>query len=457
MNRRIFGIETEYGITAAATDTTAARVEAEQAAELLFQPVVEANGSTNAFLTNGARLYLDIGAHPEYATAECDSVRDLLLNERAGDVILRDLARTANEKLRSAGISSRIHLIKNNLDSQGNSYGCHENYLVRRRADFTERIAWLIPFFTTRQILVGAGHIRQSQQGVTYELSQRADQVWDAISNASTRSRPMINTRDEPHADVDQYRRMHVIVGDTNMLETTSVLKITATEALINVIESGVRLAPLVLSNAPHALRTISRDITGKAPVEISGGPAMSALDIQSQIHDFVMTHYEREGWLADLDPLRSYGLDLWIRALDALRSGNIDTLASELDWVAKKALLDRYCERLHTDLGDVRMARLALAWHDITDAGLLTKFEDTGQVRTLLKRSDVVEATTRPPQTTRAALRGRFIEEAQRQRRDFTADWATLRLADAGQTVSLKDPFAHIDARVDALIEEMK
>ncbi|MDP9799974.1 proteasome accessory factor A [Arcanobacterium wilhelmae] len=456
MNRRIIGIETEYGITAAALNSSAAPVEAEQAAELLFQPVVETNGSTNAFLTNGARLYLDIGAHPEYATAECDSVRDLLLNERAGDLMLRDLARTANAKLEQAGVPSRIHLMKNNLDSAGNSFGCHENYLVRRRPDFTERVAWLIPFFTTRQILVGSGHIRRSEAGTSYELSQRADQVWDSISNASTRSRPMINTRDEPHADVDQYRRMHVIVGDTNMLEPTMVLKVAATEALLNVVESGVRLPRLELVDPPAALRTISRDLTGTAPVPVTDGTAMSALDIQTQVHDFVLGHYEKEGWLTGLDPIRAYGLDLWTRGLDALRAGTIDTLANELDWVAKKRLLERYCDRLGTDLSDVRIARLALAWHDITDAGLLSKLEDAGAVSTLVPRSDVESAQTLAPQTTRAALRGRFIEEALRRRRGFTADWTTLRLADAGQTVALKDPFASVDPRVDELIGEM-
>lgn len=458
--KRVIGIETEYGITCASTTGDVPPIEPEEAAQRLFQRVLEMSKSTNTFLPNGARLYLDVGAHPEYASAECDQIDDLLANDRAGDELYAQMAASANEKLAKQGIPGRIHLFKNNVDSEGNSFGCHENYLVRRRRDFRARIDSLIPFFVTRQILVGAGHLRKDADGsVSYEISQRAEQMWDAVSSASTRSRPMINTRDEPHGDAELYRRMHVIVGDSNMSEPTTALKVGTTEALLNVIEDGVWMPNFALADPTHAIRQVSLDLTGKAEVALASGETTTALDIQRRVFDLVHGHYEKTGWLADLDPTRRYVFDLWERTLTALETGATDAVATEIDWIAKKRLLERYVDRLGTDWSDPRIARLDLAWHDITDKGLRANLEATGGLRTVLAPEAIQRATGIPPQTTRAKLRGDFVAAAMDHRRDYMVDWMNLRLLTDGgaNSLILKDPFVAADARVDALIEQME
>ncbi len=187
--QRVMGIETEYGLMCASTEGGTPPLDPEETAAELFRAVLESGLSTNAFLANGARLYLDVGAHPEYATAECRSVADLVAHDRAGELLFAGMAAEANERLAARGVPGRIHLFKNNLDAAGNSYGCHENYLVRRRPDYRARISTMLPFFVTRQIVAGAGCLRRGEDGVTrFAFSQRADQMWDAISSASTRS-----------------------------------------------------------------------------------------------------------------------------------------------------------------------------------------------------------------------------------------------------------------------------
>lgn len=458
MNRRVIGIETEYGLTCASTSGGQPPMEAEDAAQYLFHDVVAHTRSTNTFLPNGARLYLDIGAHPEYATAECDELTDLLANDRAGDILYAQMAQSATKSINDAGIDGRLHLFKNNVDSAGNSFGCHENYLVRRRRDFRARIDSLVPFFVSRQILVGAGHLRRQSDGVVYEISQRADQMWDAVSSASTRSRPMINTRDEPHGDAELYRRMHVIVGDSNMSEPTTLLKVGSTEAILNVIEDGARLPNFELAEPMAAIRAVSQDLSAGAPMTRAAGGTITAIELQRAVHDFVVNYYDKHGWFADLDPVRTYMFDLWERTLSALESGNLDAVGTEIDWIAKRALLERYCERLGVGLDDPRIARLDLAWHDITDAGLRSKLEASGGLRIVIDRALPEQAVGIPPQTTRAKLRGDFVATAQELRRDYMADWSNLRLlSDAGATtVTLKDPFASTDERVDELLEEM-
>ena len=219
--RRIYGIETEYGITCASAAGGAPPLDADHAARLLFDPVIARSRTSNVFTRGGARLYLDVGSHPEYATAECDRLTDLLAQDRAGEITMADLAARANADLAARGVPGRIHLLKNNTDSAGTGFGCHENYLVRRRADFWNAARTRVAHLVTRQILVGAGHVLPGADGAParYVFSQRADQMEDAVSSATTRSRPIINTRDEPHADASRYRRMHVIVGDSNIAQ----------------------------------------------------------------------------------------------------------------------------------------------------------------------------------------------------------------------------------------------
>ena len=235
MDRRIYGIENEYGVTC--TLRGQRRLSPDEVARYLFRRVVSWGRSSNVFLENGSRLYLDVGSHPEYATPECDSLSDLIAHDKAGERILEGLVESAEERLTEEGIRGDIYLFKNNTDSAGNSYGCHENYLVGRQDDFQRTIDTLIPFFVSRQIFAGAGNVLHTARGTVYSISQRAEHIWEGSSSATTRSRPIINTRDEPHADAERYRRLHVIAGDSNMSEYVSYAKVGTTAALLQMLE----------------------------------------------------------------------------------------------------------------------------------------------------------------------------------------------------------------------------
>src|SRR6186713_1190173 len=235
MERRIFGIENEYGVTC--TVRGQRRLSPDEVARYLFRKVVSWGRSSNVFLRNGARLYLDVGSHPEYATPECDSIKELVAHDKAGERILEHLLSAAEMRLHEEGISGEVYLFKNNTDSAGNSYGCHENYLVGRHGEFGRLADILIPFLVTRQLICGAGKVLQTPRGAVYCLSQRAEHIWEGVSSATTRSRPIINTRDEPHADAERYRRLHVIVGDSNMSEYSTFVKVGAAAVMLRMLE----------------------------------------------------------------------------------------------------------------------------------------------------------------------------------------------------------------------------
>ncbi len=457
--RRVMGVETEYGLTTATITGQPSTLTPEDAAQRLFRRVVEWGRSTNTFLTNGSRLYLDVGAHPEYASAECDSIVDLVAMDKAGDRIFQSMADEANEGLIAEGMPERIHLIKNNVDTSGNSYGCHENYLIRRRRDFRARVDSLVPFFISRQVLTGAGHIRNQPMGASFEISQRADQMWDAISSASTRSRPIVNTRDEPHGDIEKYRRMHVIVGDTNMSDVSTALKFATTEMLLVLLDDGVVLPKLKLVDPMRAIRDISHDIDLRESVELEDGRRLTALQIQREYAQAAHSHYESRGYMAEMDPTRRRLAALWLSAIDDLEAGDLDKLDTTLDWVVKRKLLDRYRTKSGVGWDDPRLRRLELAYHDISPtSGLYRTMTSQGLLDSLVTDEQIDHAVASPPATTRAALRGRFVKAASEARRDFMVDWMNLRLveADGARSVILKDPFAAVDERVDALLEHV-
>lgn len=453
MDRRIFGLETEYGVTCAVPSGRG--LSADEVARYLFRKVVAWGRSSNVFLRNGSRLYLDVGSHPEYATAECDDVPQLIAHDRAGERILEGLVADAQQRLEHEGVPGTIHLFKNNTDSAGNSYGCHENYLVRRQGDFTRLADVLVPFLITRQVLTGAGKVLPTPKGATYCLSQRADHIWESVSSATTRSRPIINTRDEPHADAERYRRLHVIVGDSSMSETTTLLKVGATDLVLRLVEAGIPLRDLSLENPMRAIRDISHDPTGTAPVALANGRTASALDIQEEYLGWVQGYVARD---LDLTPATKQVLDLWERGLRAVRTGRQDLVDRELDWVIKLRLIERYRAKHGLSLDDPRVARLDLAYHDISRTeGLYNLLAERGLVERVVTDLEVFEATAVPPQTTRAKLRGDFVRRAQEARRDYTVDWVHLKLNDQAQrTVLVKDPFRATDERVDRLMESM-
>ncbi len=453
MDRRIFGIETEYGVTC--TFKGQRRLSPDEVARYLFRRVVSWGRSSNVFLANGARLYLDVGSHPEYATAECDDFIELLAQDRAGERILEGLGIEAEERLAQEGIHGDVYLFKNNTDSAGNSYGCHENYLIDRNTDFASLAETFIPFLISRQILVGAGKVVQTPRGSTYAVSQRADHIWESISSATTRSRPIINTRDEPHADADLYRRLHVIVGDSNMSDTTNLLKVVSAHLVLSMIESGSVMRDLTLANPIRAIREISHDTTGTRTVKLANGRELSAIQMQTEYFQKVSEFVARRGIV---DPATQQGMELWERSIKAVGSGDLHLIDREIDWVIKLRLLERYMRKNDMTLENARIAQLDLAYHDIRrDRGLFYLLERGGAVDSILTPEQIDTAKDLAPQTTRAKLRGDFITRAQERRRDYTVDWVHLKLNDQGQrTVLLKDPFQHTDERVDRLIASM-
>lgn len=451
MDRRIFGIETEFGVTCAFTGER--RLSSDEVARYLFRKVVSWGRSSNVFLTNGSRLYLDVGSHPEYATAECDDFIDLIAQDKAGELIVHDLAVDAQERMAAEGIDARVYVLKNNVDSRGNSYGCHENYLVNRRGQLSRITDTLIPFLITRQIVTGAGRLHVVGDRATYQVSQRADHIWDGLSSATTRSRPIINTRDEPHADAEHYRRLHVIVGDSTMSQSTTVLKMTMTDLLLKTIEDGTILPDFTLTNPIRAIRDISRDTTGAHKVALTNGRSVSAVQMQTELLEIVTKYAERTGLTKQ--ERYAWALELWARALHAVETEQLHLIDTEIDWVMKWSMLQRYAAKHDLSMNDDRMQQLDLAWHDINpDRGLFNIVERRGGSKRLCTPSQVHTALTEPPQTTRAKLRGDFVRVAQQNRRDFSVDWVHLKLNDAAQrTVLLKDPFAAEDSRVDELL----
>jgi proteasome accessory factor A len=452
MDRRIFGLENEYGVTC--TFRGSRKLSPDEVARYLFRRVVSWGRSSNVFLRNGARLYLDVGSHPEYATPECDNITDLVVHDKAGERILEGLLVDADRRLREEGIAGDIYLFKNNTDSAGNSYGCHENYLVGRHGEFGRLADILIPFLVTRQVICGAGKVLQTPRGAVYCVSQRAEHIWEGVSSATTRSRPIINTRDEPHADAERFRRLHVIVGDSNMSETTTLLKVGATDLVLRMIEAGTVMRDLSLENPIRAIRDVSHDMTGQRQVRLANGREACALDIQREYLSKARDFTDRRG----ADASTKQVLDLWERTLNAVDSGNLDEVAREIDWVTKFQLIERYRAKHDLPLSSARVAQLDLAYHDVhRGRGLYYLLQRRGAVVCAARDIDIFEAKSVPPQTTRARLRGEFIRRAQERRRDFTVDWVHLKLNDQAQrTVLCKDPFRSVDERVEKLIAGM-
>ncbi|WP_187290994.1 Pup--protein ligase [Tsukamurella paurometabola] len=452
MQRRIMGIETEFGVTC--TFHGHRRLSPDEIARYLFRRVVSWGRSSNVFLQNGSRLYLDVGSHPEYATAECDSVLQLVTHDKAGERVLEDLLLDAEQRLQDEGIGGDIYLFKNNTDSAGNSYGCHENFLVGRVGEFSRIADVLLPFLVTRQLICGAGKVLLTPKTATYCLSQRAEHIWEGVSSATTRSRPIINTRDEPHADAEKYRRLHVIVGDSNMSETTTMLKVGTATLVLEMIEAGVQFRDFSLDNPIRAIREVSHDTTGRHEVRLAGGRQAGALDIQREYYAKAVEY------LATREPDEQLArvVDLWGRTLDAVETQDFSGIDTEIDWVIKRKLFQRYQDKYSMDLSDPKIAQLDLAYHDIKRGrGVFDLLQRRGLATRITTDEAVDEAVKSPPQTTRAKLRGDFITAAQAANRDFTVDWVHLKLNDQAQrTVLCKDPFRNVDERVERLIASM-
>ncbi|HEU4751264.1 MAG TPA: proteasome accessory factor PafA2 family protein, partial [Acidimicrobiia bacterium] len=325
--------------------------------------------------------------------------------------------------------------------------------LVSRHKDFHKTVDVLIPFLVTRQIFLGAGKLMQTPRGTTFSMAQRAEHIWEGVSSATTRSRPIINTRDEPHADAERYRRLHVIAGDSNMSEYATYVKVGTVVALLQMIERDVVFRDLTLENPIRAIREIAHDITCRRKVRLAHGRELSALDIQWEYFERVSKFSRNPGFPPEVQA----AVDRWEHLLTGLEKDPM-SLDREVDWVIKYRLLERYREQRGLPLSHPRLAMLDLSYHDVDRArGVYNLLARQDMVDRVLTDGEISRAAVQAPQTTRARLRGEFIKAAKAKRRDFTVDWVHLKLNDQAQrTVLCKDPFKSHDERVDRLIESL-
>ncbi|MBU6347160.1 MAG: Pup--protein ligase [Actinomycetales bacterium] len=441
---RIFGIETEYGISCQIPNKR--QLNSDELAKYLFSDIVAQYRSNNVFLPNGGRLYLDVGSHPEYATAECDQLEQVIAQELAGDQLVLELARHAEAVLASEGLPAKVFIFKNNTDSAGNSFGCHENYLIRRRPDGLAALDTLLPFLVTRQLLVGAGKLLKTSTGVQYVMSQRAEHLWDSVSSATTRSRPMINTRDEPHADSDKFRRLHVISADSNRSQVAQLLKVALMDLLLAVLESGALQTGLRLDNPMRAIRDVSRDLTGRALVVMADGSTMTALEIQQWYLEHITRTVERQDW--QLSRLHQFVLNTWSQLLHEFATGEFNEADRVVDWRIKKLLIDTFANRHNLQIGDFRLQELEFKYHELNHGVFETVTQSLGLPKVIADHW-VTQAKTQPPQSTRAKLRSDFILWATESKQSFAVDWMHLKVTGASERgLTLPDPFAAQDSR---------
>jgi proteasome accessory factor A len=311
------------------------------------------------------RHYLDVGSHPEYATAECDSMLQLIAQDEAGKIIDQELSDMAELRLREEGVEGDIYLFRNNTDSVGNSYGCHENYLVDRVGDFVALTEQFIPFLVSRQLVTGAGKVLPQPEGATFCLSQRADHMWEGLASSTTRSRPIINTRDEPHCDPTKYRRLHVIAGDANMSEVATLLKLGTTSIVLAMIEDDEYPEHLVIQDPVRAIRKVSHDPTLSACVLMNDGRMLTALQIQFEILDAAKKYASRFGLESVDTEVGENVLLRWESVLNGLDTSPL-SVAHIVDWVAKKRIVDGFSQRHGIEGNDVRLKAIDLQYHDM-------------------------------------------------------------------------------------------
>jgi proteasome accessory factor A len=312
----------------------------------------------------------------------------------------------------------------------------------------------LIPFLVSRQIYTGSGKVLQTARGAMFSIAQRAEHIWEGVSSATTRSRPIINTRDEPHADAERYRRLHVIVGDSNMSEYTTFVKVGSAACMLRMLEDpSVVLRDMTLENPIRAIRDISHDMTCRRKVRLANGREVSALDIQREYLDRALRYADTKGF----PPLEQKALEMWEHCISTIENDPLK-LDREVDWVIKYRLLEAFRARHELPLGHARVQLLDLQYHDISrDRSPFYKLQDRGLIDRMCLDSDIDTAIEVPPQTTRARLRGEFIKRAKERKRDYTVDWVHLKLNDQAQrTVLCKDPFRSRDERVEKLIASL-
>jgi Pup amidohydrolase len=476
---KVIGTETEYGIAAAgqpdfnpvlsssllissyAGSLRRIRWDYEDESPLRdargFEPVAgreiseEDLGLANVILPNGARYYVD-HAHPEYSTPECLSPRELVTHDKAGERVLERSLEVVAADLPS---TPTLSIYKNNSDGKGNSYGTHENYLVDRATPFADIVRDLTPFFVSRQIFTGAGKVGLEAQWDdrgrhVFQLTQRADFFETEVGLETTLKRPIINTRDEPHADPEKYRRLHVIVGDANLCEVATFLKVGTTAIVLKMIEDGF-LPDFSLVNPVAAIHEVSRDVSLSAQVALTDGRRMTALQLQSEYLEIARKYVDREDDTAENREV----LERWETVLEALGS-DPRSLSAQLDWVAKLRLLDGYRERDGLSWSDPKLRAIDLQYHDVRrERGLYHRLERAGKVERLTTDDEIERAVMEPPDDTRAFFRGRCI--AKFPEAIAAASWDSVIMdtgRDALQRIPMREPLRGTRAHVQDLLD---
>jgi proteasome accessory factor A len=413
------------------------------------RPGPEYNRLLNKIVANGGRLYVD-GAHPEYSTPECTNAKDLVVYEKAGERIM-DLCREMASRLKR---EDRFSVYKNNTDGKGNSYGYHENYLISRDVPFDKVVSCLAPFFISRQIYAGAGKVGSENKTelVSYQLSQRAD-FFEVLVDLNTMvKRPIINTRDEPHADPTRYRRLHVIVGDANMSEVSTYLKLGATALVLAMLEEGVEFK-VDLENPVRAIKEVSRDTSLKRPVKLLNGKEWTAIEIQRAYLEEAEKRFS-----ASSDTNVTDLLSRWRNVLDKLAEEPM-SLSRQIDWIAKKELIESYMAKKGCDWSDPRVAMMDLQYHDIrVDKGLYYALERGGYVEKLVSQEELTRALEEPPTDTRAYFRGMCLRKFPKE--VYAASWTSV-LFDVGNStikkIPLLEPLRGSRELVGSILEESK
>jgi Pup amidohydrolase len=413
-------------------------------------PPEDETGLVNVILPNGSRYYVD-HAHPEYSTPECSNARDAVIWDKAGEQILE---RSMDAVKLMAAPGQSLFIYKNNSDGKGNSYGCHENYLVDRKTPFPQLVKHLIPFFVTRQIFTGAGKVgaENSTEKVDYQISQRADFFEVEVGLETTFKRPIINTRDEPHADPERYRRLHVIVGDANMAELPVFLKIGTTSLILQMIEDDFIADDFTLAEPIRSLHAISHDPSCRTNIELADASTVSAVDLQWEYLKLTKKYLAESATTEVSERV----LDEWERVLEGLERDPM-SLSADLDWVAKLALLDLYRDRDDLPWDHSKLRLIDLQYHEVRrDRGLYWKLVDSGKIDRIVSDAEIEHAIAHPPEDTRAYFRGECLRRFSSQ--IAAASWDSL-IFDIGdeplQKVPTLDPGRGTRALVGALFEE--
>jgi len=485
---RVTGLETEFGVLCAPAGSPEAAKEdlpdVEQAAALIFRHRPVGYRSTNLFLPNGGRLYLDIGAHPEYATAECVSVRDLVAQDQAGRAILADMAKRAATSLAQEGTAVRFHLLANNTDSAGHTYGCHESYSVPRSlldatddasaASSETTMAVLTSFLATRPVLVGSGRPlesaaagsdpdcqRREDEEASWGLSPRAPHLKALASADTTGQRALVNTRDEPHADATRLRRLHVTCADTTMAEPTTGLRSALTLLLLDALEAGWDFTDLVLADPLATLSALGESPWGDVPAVTDDGRRLSAVDLQEAFLERLTSYLGDVGEPDFLRGAEHLLTDLAPRVISSLRNHDDSSIDTEIDWAIKRRLMRAQRERhpeLTGEVLDALRSRVDLAYHDLNaETGLAPRLTAQGAMAHLCEPEEIERARQTPP-ATRAALRGAFVAACLEVGADFSVSWESLRLdSPPAAPIDLPDPLATVNDAAQSLTEQVR